>query len=108
MPHTYMESACRKRPVCNSAAALVYLANQDCIVFHTWQSRLPALDKPDRLIFDLDPPGGDFSLVRAGALALVLGASASMAQAIEEPAYTVLREYPGSVRARSRMASSAG
>lgn len=33
--------------------------------------------------------------VRAGALALVLGASASMAQAIEEPAYTVLREYPG-------------
>ncbi len=53
--------------ICNNAATLVYLANQDCVVFHTWQSRLPALDKPDRLIFDLDPSGTDFSLVREGA-----------------------------------------
>jgi bifunctional non-homologous end joining protein LigD len=37
------------------AATLVYLAGQACITFHTWLSRIDLLDRPDRLIFDLDP-----------------------------------------------------
>jgi bifunctional non-homologous end joining protein LigD len=53
--------------ICNSTAALVYIANQDCITPHTWQSRLPDLEKPDRMIFDLDPTCSDFTLVKEGA-----------------------------------------
>jgi bifunctional non-homologous end joining protein LigD len=45
--------------VCDDAATLVYLANQNCITPHVWLSRQPSLDKPDRLIVDLDPgPAG--------------------------------------------------
>jgi len=53
-----------------NAATLVYLANQDCLTPHVWLSRKDRLDRPDRMIFDLDPPGDDtdaFSLVRATA-----------------------------------------
>ena len=43
-----------------SAATLVYLANQACLTPHVWLSRKDRLDHPDRMIFDLDPPdGGD-------------------------------------------------
>jgi bifunctional non-homologous end joining protein LigD len=45
--------------VCDDAATLVYLANQNCITPHVWLSREPNLDTPDRLIVDLDPgPAG--------------------------------------------------
>jgi bifunctional non-homologous end joining protein LigD len=37
------------------AAALVYLAGQACITFHRWLSRSDMLDRPDLLVFDLDP-----------------------------------------------------
>jgi len=55
--------------------ALVWLANQDCITLHVWGSRAGRLDKPDRLVFDLDPSGRDFAVVRATARAVadVLG-----------------------------------
>jgi len=42
-------------PVCNDAASLVYLANLAAIVLHVWTSRMPVLDEPDFVIFDLDP-----------------------------------------------------
>lgn len=41
-----------------SAATLVYLANQACLTPHVWLSRKERLDRPDRMIFDLDPPDG--------------------------------------------------
>jgi bifunctional non-homologous end joining protein LigD len=50
--------------VCDDAATLAYLANQACITPHPWLSRVGRLDCPDRLIFDLDPPGDDFEIVR--------------------------------------------
>jgi bifunctional non-homologous end joining protein LigD len=56
--------------VCNTAATLVYLANQGCITPHVWLSRIDKLDYPDKLIFDLDPPSDDFAIVREAALAL--------------------------------------
>ena len=56
--------------LCNNAATLVYLANQGCITPHVWLSRADKLRYPDKLIFDLDPPGSDFEVVRAAAWAL--------------------------------------
>ncbi len=54
---------------CTTKAALVYLANQACITPHIWLSKLPDLNKPDRMIFDLDPAGkATFALVRNAAL----------------------------------------
>ena len=41
--------------VCNNAATLVYLANQNCITPHLWLSKINNLDYPDRMIFDIDP-----------------------------------------------------
>jgi bifunctional non-homologous end joining protein LigD len=49
------------------AATLVYLANQACITLHSWLSRADALDRPDRLIFDLDPSDNEPAKVRKAA-----------------------------------------
>jgi bifunctional non-homologous end joining protein LigD len=48
----------------NNAKSLVYLANQACITPHTWLSRARALDRPDQLIFDLDPSTDSVGMVR--------------------------------------------
>ncbi|MCV7226878.1 non-homologous end-joining DNA ligase [Mycolicibacterium komossense] len=48
----------------NSARALVYLANQGCITPHTWLSRTRALNRPDQLVFDLDPSVDDIASLR--------------------------------------------
>ncbi|MDX1622692.1 MAG: non-homologous end-joining DNA ligase [Gemmatimonadota bacterium] len=53
--------------VCGNAATLVYLANQAVITPHVWLSRTDRLHHPDKLIFDLDPPEGDFGAVLHGA-----------------------------------------
>lgn len=45
-------------PLVDSVDDLAYLANQGTITFHIWGSRLPHLDRPDRLVLDLDPPSG--------------------------------------------------
>jgi bifunctional non-homologous end joining protein LigD len=55
--------------VCNDTATLVYLANQACITPHIFLSRVDKLDVPDQLVFDLDPQGNDFEVVRATAVA---------------------------------------
>jgi len=56
---------------------LVYLANQGTVEFHVFLSRVTALDRPDQLVFDLDPPSDDrFDAVRGFArdVAVVLAA----------------------------------
>jgi bifunctional non-homologous end joining protein LigD len=45
--------------VADDAATLVYLAGQACITPHAWLSRSDRLDRPDRIIIDLDPSGSD-------------------------------------------------
>ena len=57
-------------PVVDTADALVYLANQGMVTPHVWLSRADRPDDPDRLVFDLDPSGDDFDLVRRTALEL--------------------------------------
>lgn len=51
----------------NHRAGLVYLVNQATITFHSWLSTQNHLKTPDQVIFDLDPPGGDFEPVRQAA-----------------------------------------
>jgi bifunctional non-homologous end joining protein LigD len=55
--------------VCNDTATLVYLANQACVTPHIFLSRADKLDIPDQLVFDLDPQGDEFEVVRTTALA---------------------------------------
>jgi bifunctional non-homologous end joining protein LigD len=54
----------------NETATLVWLANQNCITPHVSTARVDRLDRPDRIVWDLDPAGDDFGLVRRTALEL--------------------------------------
>ncbi|MFI1733358.1 non-homologous end-joining DNA ligase [Streptomyces acidicola] len=53
--------------VCDDTATLVYLADQACLTLHRWLSRVGRLDRPDRLVIDLDPTEDDFGQVRQAA-----------------------------------------
>lgn len=53
--------------VCDDTATLVYLAGQACVTLHRFLSRAGSADHPDRLVFDLDPPGAGFEPVREAA-----------------------------------------
>ncbi|AKJ09645.1 ATP-dependent DNA ligase [Streptomyces incarnatus] len=56
--------------VCDDTATLVHLADQACLTLHRWLSRTDRAagpDHPDRLVFDLDPPGDSFARVREAA-----------------------------------------
>ncbi len=54
----------------HSAADLVFLVDQGCITPHLGVARADRPDRPDRLVFDLDPSDDDFAKVQdvAGAL----------------------------------------
>ncbi|MYS73855.1 ATP-dependent DNA ligase, partial [Streptomyces sp. SID5926] len=41
--------------VCDDSATLAYLADQAALTLHRWLSRTGRLDRPDRMVFDLDP-----------------------------------------------------
>jgi bifunctional non-homologous end joining protein LigD len=56
--------------VANDAATLVYLANQGVITLHAWLSRRDRLDRPDRLVVDLDPSVEDHATMREAARAV--------------------------------------
>ncbi|GAA3819821.1 non-homologous end-joining DNA ligase [Streptomyces phyllanthi] len=53
--------------VCDTTATLVYLADQACLTLHRWLSRVGRVDRPDRMVLDLDPAGDDFGRVRQAA-----------------------------------------
>jgi bifunctional non-homologous end joining protein LigD len=42
-------------PIVNDELALLWMVNTGCIECHTWYSRIDRLDRPDRVVFDLDP-----------------------------------------------------
>lgn len=54
-------------PAVEDVDGVVYLANQGTVTFHIPSFRTDHLDRPDRVIFDLDPPEGATDLVRRGA-----------------------------------------
>ena len=64
--------------VADSAATLVYLANQSVVTPHVWLSRVDRPRHPDRMVLDLDPPGhGSGSAPRASFDAVRLAAQAA-------------------------------
>ncbi|CAL9635631.1 Multifunctional non-homologous end joining DNA repair protein LigD [Streptomyces sp. enrichment culture] len=59
-----------RHTVCDDTATLLYLVDQASVTLHRWLSRADrahGVDHPDRLVFDLDPPGDDFAAVREAA-----------------------------------------
>ena len=55
--------------LCDDAATLLYLVNQNCVTPHVWLSRADRPRHPDQMMFDLDPSRDDFDHVRRTALA---------------------------------------
>lgn len=54
--------------VCDDRLTLVYLVDQACVTPHIWLSTVDDLHHPDRMVFDLDPPGAvDPRAVRSAA-----------------------------------------
>ncbi|HMJ37263.1 MAG TPA: non-homologous end-joining DNA ligase [Baekduia sp.] len=53
----------------NSREALQWLGQQGCVTPHVFPRRADRLDRPDRLVIDLDPTLEDFGAVRRAALA---------------------------------------
>ncbi|WCB91348.1 Multifunctional non-homologous end joining protein LigD [Baekduia alba] len=51
----------------NDRATLQWLAQQGCVTPHVFTARADLLDKPDRLVIDLDPSHEDFAAVRLAA-----------------------------------------
>ena len=45
----------------NDEATLLYLVNQGTLTFHVWASRVSDLDRPDFVLFDLDPGRATFA-----------------------------------------------
>ena len=102
----------------NDTATLVYLAGQNVITPHTWTSRADRLERPDRLIFDLDPSKDDFAEVRATARALGdllrdLGPGAArhdhrLARPPRDRPAAADRRVPGGAGLRARRGGDAG
>lgn len=56
---------------CENKETLVYLANLVCIP-HVWLSRVDKPERPDKMIFDIDPPGDGFAFEPVRYAALIL------------------------------------
>jgi bifunctional non-homologous end joining protein LigD len=54
----------------NDLSTLLYLVNQGTLTFHPWLSRVGSLDRPDFVLFDLDPGEATFADAIAVARAL--------------------------------------
>ena len=56
-------------PLVNSREALLWMVQMHCIDMNAWYSRVDKPERPDFVLFDLDPPDGGFALaVRAAHL----------------------------------------
>src|SRR3954452_12415940 len=54
----------QRQVLVDDTRSLVYLAQQACITPHTWLCRSADLQRPDQLVFDLDPSVEDLAAVR--------------------------------------------
>jgi DNA ligase D-like protein (predicted polymerase) len=55
-------------PLIEEPAAVAHLVSTGCLSFHPWNASVDALDRPDRMVFNLDPTGIGFREVRHAAL----------------------------------------
>jgi bifunctional non-homologous end joining protein LigD len=58
-------------PVVNDELALLWMVNTGCIECHTWYSRIDRLERPDRVVFDLDP-SDDIGFAETAQVALLV------------------------------------
>jgi bifunctional non-homologous end joining protein LigD len=58
-----------RHPLVNDRRSLVWLAQVNCVTPHVFPRRADRLERPDRLVIDLDPSTDDFGAVREAALA---------------------------------------
>jgi bifunctional non-homologous end joining protein LigD len=49
-------------PLVNSREAVLWMVQMHCIDMNTWLSRVDRPERPDHVVFDLDPPDGGFAL----------------------------------------------
>src|SRR5438094_114704 len=49
-------------PLVNTPEAVLYMVQMNCIDMNAWYSRVDKPDRPDFVLFDLDPPDGAFEL----------------------------------------------
>jgi bifunctional non-homologous end joining protein LigD len=49
-------------PLINSPEAVLWMVQMNCIDMNAWYSRVDKPDRPDFVLFDLDPPDGGFEL----------------------------------------------
>jgi bifunctional non-homologous end joining protein LigD len=54
-------------PLVNTREALLWMVQMHCIDMNVWYSRVDEPERPDYVVFDLDPPDGDFALGVRGA-----------------------------------------
>jgi len=64
-------------PLVNSAEALLWMVQMHCIDMNAWYSRVDRPDRPDYVLFDLDPPDG------AGAFPLAVRVAHLIHEALE-------------------------
>ena len=57
-------------PLVNDELALVWMVDYGCVDMHVWPSRADRPDRPDYVLFDLDPAGVAFAQVVRAALLL--------------------------------------
>lgn len=50
-----VEGGTQKQVTCHKKSDLIYLAGQGTITFHLWLSKVTLIEKPTRIVFDLDP-----------------------------------------------------
>lgn len=63
-PWTEANGQTKQYVLVNSAADLVWLANQACLEIHPWMSQIDRIENPDFIVFDLDPSeNNDFTEV---------------------------------------------
>ncbi len=60
----HTEDGSQRQVVVDDRRSLVYLAQQACITPHTWLCTSKSLERPDQLVFDLDPSDDDLGKVR--------------------------------------------
>jgi bifunctional non-homologous end joining protein LigD len=61
------EDGTNEQVICNDKKSLIYLVNQGTVSFHTWLSKYNELQKPNKVIIDLDPSDNDFNKVKKAA-----------------------------------------
>jgi len=49
-------------PLMNSPEAVLWMVQMNCVDMNAWYSRVDKPDRPDFVLFDLDPPDGGFEL----------------------------------------------